>query len=156
MGSILALVSRPFNRSGRRSGRDGRILKPWAEGMIGKLETMKFLCYIDEDGYPAIVPMVPGVAADSRRLLWVPTVFRRALLDLREGTPVAVYAATMEMESVLVRGTFAGYRRRLGWRVGALDIDYVYNTMPPKFGQVYPPVPLRSAFPPRSRAVASA
>jgi Pyridoxamine 5'-phosphate oxidase len=152
VGSILAMASRPF----LRSGGGGRILKPWAEGLMGKLDAMKFLCYVGDDGHPVLVPMVPTVAADSRRLLWVPTVHRRALLDLREGTPVAVFAATMDLESVLVRGTFTGYRRRTGWRVGTLDVDYVYNTMPPKFGQVYPPVPLRSAFPPRPRAVASA
>ncbi len=152
VGSILALASRPFHKCGGGE----RILKPWAEQVLARPAAMKFLCYVGEDGYPAIVPMVPCVAADSRRLLWVPTVHRRALLDLREGTPVAIYAATMEMESVLIRGTYLGTRRRPGWRVGTLDIDYVYNTMPPKFGQIYPPVPLRAAFPPGPRLVASA
>jgi len=152
VGSILALASRPL----WRTGRPERILKPWAEGLLGKLDTLKFLAWVGDDGYPVIVPMAPAVAADSRRVLWVPSVHREQLLSLREGTPVALYVATMQMESVLMRGRFCGYRRKPGWRVGSLDLDYVYNSMPPKFGQIYPQVPLTPAFRPRPRAVASA
>ncbi len=36
-------------------------------------------------------------------------------------------------------GAFAGYRRAAGARVGVLDIDWVYNSMPPKQGQIFPP-----------------
>jgi hypothetical protein len=49
----------------------------------------------------------------------------------------------LQMESVLVRGVFAGYRRYVGPRVGVIDIDWVYNSMPPKQGVIYPVAPLR-------------
>jgi hypothetical protein len=46
------------------------------------------------------------------------------------------------MESVLVRGCFTGWRRAAGLRAGGLEIDWVYNSMPPKQGQIYPPQPI--------------
>jgi hypothetical protein len=49
------------------------------------------------------------------------------------------------MESVLVRGRFSGYRRYLGLKAGSIDIDWVYNSMPPMQGQIYPPKQLVSS-----------
>jgi hypothetical protein len=46
------------------------------------------------------------------------------------------------MEDVLVRGIFNGYCRYRGVNLGTLDIDWVYNSMPPNHGRIYPPVPL--------------
>ena len=54
---------------------------------------------------------------------------------------VAVFALSLEMESVLVRGRFSGYRRYAGLRAGAIDIDWVYNSMPPLQGPIYPVPP---------------
>lgn len=48
------------------------------------------------------------------------------------------------MESVLVRGPFAGFKRRGFFRLGLVDIDWVYNSMPPCHGQIYPAVPLKA------------
>jgi hypothetical protein len=45
------------------------------------------------------------------------------------------------MQSVLVRGAFSGLRGRLP-PSGAVAVDWVYNSMPPGHGQIYPPVPL--------------
>jgi hypothetical protein len=37
-----------------------------------------------------------------------------------------------------VRGEFTGYRRYAGIKAGAIEIDWVYNSMPPKPGPIYP------------------
>ncbi|MBN1944784.1 MAG: hypothetical protein JW797_03870 [Bradymonadales bacterium] len=124
--------------------RDGRpALKPWAISTVDKIQTLKFVSWIGQGGFPEIVPVVPCQTAGPDRLVLAPTVYRRELLGLQPGQPVAVFALTMEMESVLVRGTFGGYRGHLGVKFGTLDIDWVYNSMPPVPGQVYPVVPLR-------------
>ena len=57
---------------------------------------------------------------------------------------MAIFGLTMQMEDVLVRGVFHGYARRRGIRLGTLDIDWVYNSMPPNHGQIYPPLPLKA------------
>ncbi len=59
------------------------------------------------------------------------------------GSTVSVFGLTFDMEDVLVRGVFNGYSRYRGVRLGTVDIDWVYNPMPPKQGQVYPAVELR-------------
>ena len=44
----------------------------------------------------------------------------------------------LEMESVLIEGKFIGIQNKLGIKVGLVDIDRVYNSMPPKHGYIYP------------------
>ncbi len=72
-------------------------------------------------------------------------MYRDELSAIAEGTSVALYALNLRMESVLVRGRFEGYRRRAGVRSGTIELDWVYNSMPPKQGQIYPPEPLEPA-----------
>jgi hypothetical protein len=48
----------------------------------------------------------------------------------------------MGMEDVLIRGTFRGYKRTIGLTLGTIDIEWVYNSMPPAHGQIYPEVDL--------------
>lgn len=42
----------------------------------------------------------------------------------------------MQVESVLVKGTFSGFEKGIGY----VEIDKVYNSMPPVSGYIYPPV----------------
>jgi hypothetical protein len=42
----------------------------------------------------------------------------------------------------MCRGSFRRLKRFGRALVAGIDIDYVYNTMPPKQGPVYPPEPL--------------
>jgi len=114
------------------------VLKPWSEKLLTRLGTLKFLAYVGGDGYPAIVPVVPCQAAGDGRLVFAPTVCRAELDAIPCGATLAVFALNLKMESVLVRGRFNGYRRYLGLRAGTIDIDWVYNSMPPMQGQIYP------------------
>ncbi len=54
-----------------------------------------------------------------------------------------VRVLTMGMEDVLVRGTFHGFKRFRFMKLGTVDIEWVYNSMPPGHGQIYPPVALK-------------
>ncbi len=126
----------------RRTREDERALKPWAQGLIDKLDTVKFIAFVGDDGYPVIVPAVPAMTAGSRRLVFSPTVYRRELGRITRGESVALFAMNMQMESVLVRGSFTGYLGAGLARLGTIDIDWVYNSMPPQQGQIYPQPPL--------------
>ena len=138
-GSLLAQAARVAAR--RRE--DHRILKPWAVSHLAGLATLKYLSWIDGDGYPTLVPVVPCAPSGTTRLVIAPTVYRKDLAGLATGTPVAVLALNLKLESVLVRGVFGGWRGLPGLRTGLLDIDFVYNSLPPVHGQIWPPVPLR-------------
>jgi hypothetical protein len=121
------------------------ILRRWAEDHVNKLGTLKFLSYVAGDGYPAVVPVVPCQAAGSRRLVFAPTVHRAELAAIPTNATVAVFALNLQMESVLIRGRFSGYRRYAGLRAGAIEIDWVYNSMPPMQGTIYPVPPIPPA-----------
>ena len=134
IGSLVTLVARRLAAARQPEA----ILRPWAENHVNDLGTVKFLSYVGGDGYPVIVPVVPCQAAGSTRLVFAPTVRRAELAAIPSSATLAVFALNLQMESVLVRGRFSGYRRYAGLRAGAIDLDWVYNSMPPMQGQIYP------------------
>ena len=139
---ILSAVLTKLAKSGAASAVKGRILKPFAEDLFNKLDSLKFISFIGRDGFPVIIPMIQCQAADSRRLAFSPLAFGNELNTIVPGTQVAVFCITMGMEDVLIRGTFLGYSRSRGIRLGTIDIEWVYNSMPPVHGQIYPEVAL--------------
>ena len=125
-----------------RSGSNDRILTTFSEDLFNRLDTLKFIAYIREDGYPEIVPLLQCQAADSRRLAFSTMAYGKELEKIAPGGTVAVFGLTMKMEDVLVRGTFRNVTLARGIRTGSVDIEWVYNSMPPCHGQIYPPLKL--------------
>ena len=140
---VLSSILTSAVRSGAKRGGNGRIMKPWAEGVFNSMGALKFISYIGPDGYPVVAPLLQCQAPDSRSLVFTTGAYKQDLMELRPGQKAAVFGLTMEMEDVLVRGDFAGYGRTRGIQTGRIDIDYVYNSMPPKQGQIYPMPELR-------------
>lgn len=138
-----AAVATRVAKGGAKTKMKGRILKPYAEKLFNKMDSLKFLAYIDEDGFPLIIPIIQCQAADSRRLVFSPAAYGDELGAITEGASVAVFALTMRMESVLIRGVFLGVSRYRFVRLGVIDIAWIYNSMIPCHGQIYPEVPLR-------------
>ena len=123
-------------------GNSERVLSHFGEKLFNGLDSVKFLSFIGNDGFPVIIPAIQCQAADSSRLAFHPGAFGDELNMLKQGMTISVFCLTMQMEDVLVRGIFNGYSRYRGVKLGTLDIDWVYNSMPPNHGQIYPPVPL--------------
>ena len=118
--------------------RENPIMKPWAEKLLGKLDTLKFLSYIDEDGYPVIVPIIQAQAADSGTIVFSNHPYNEYLTRLRPGTHVSILGMNLDLENVLVKGTFHGFRHTVAGKLGSVEINQVYNSMPPKPRYVYP------------------
>jgi hypothetical protein len=136
-----ALLTKIAKGSAARSSQE-RVLSYFGENLFNGLDSLKFLSFIAGDGFPVIIPVIQCQAAGSRRLAFHPGAFGAELNRLQQGMPIAVFGLTMQMEDVLVRGIFSGYSRYRGVKLGTLDIDWVYNSMPPNHGRIYPPVPL--------------
>jgi len=133
-GALKTKLTKGFTKTRKSS----KILKPWAEGLFNRLDSLKFLSYAGNDGFPVIIPVIQCQAADSRRLAFAPTAYTDELKEIREGAAVAIFGLTLQMEDVLVRGTFSGFHRYMGIKLGCVDIDWVYNSMPPIPGQIFP------------------
>jgi hypothetical protein len=139
-----AILTKAAKSAARQESTTTRILKPWAEGLFNRLDAIKFLSYVGDDGFPAIIPLIQCQAADSTRLAFSPLAYHEELGALRQGLSVAIFGLTMEMEDVLIRGVFAGFGKHRGVTLGSVDISWVYNPMPPKPGQIYPVQKLRA------------
>jgi hypothetical protein len=105
LGSILTKAAKS---AAKQESRAERILKPWAEGLFNRLNAIKFLSYVGDDGFPAIIPLIQCQAADSTRLVFSPLAYHEELSVLQQGSSVAVFGLTMDMEDVLVRGVLPG------------------------------------------------
>ncbi|MFZ5570803.1 MAG: pyridoxamine 5'-phosphate oxidase family protein [Thermodesulfobacteriota bacterium] len=145
MGRIVkAALLTKLAKGGAAGDRGGRILKPFAEEIFNRLDALKFIAYVGADGYPVILPAIQCQAADSRRLTFSLQAFGAELARIPKDSEVAVFGLTMAMEDVLVRGRYRGTSIHRMVRLGVVDIDWVYNSMPPCHGQIYPPVPLKA------------
>ncbi len=140
---ILASLLTRFAKGGFPPKNHHRVLTPFGEALFNRLDALKFLAYMRDDGYPEIIPLLQCQAADSQRLVFSSMAYADELSALPPGRTVAVFGMTMKMEDVLVRGAFTGLDRVRGVSAGSVTIDWVYNAMPPAHRQIYPEQPLQ-------------
>ncbi len=122
----------------RKTQASEPVMNSWSSDLMAKPATLKFMAWVGDDGYPQIVPVLQAMSAGSNKIVFSPLAYASELKALRPGTAVAVYGLSMQMENVLLRGKFTGYSG-----LGAIEIDWVYNSMPPLAGQIYPPLELK-------------
>jgi hypothetical protein len=132
-GAVASLGAGVVARVGRGATEPGP-MNFWTMHHLQDPSTLKFVAWITTSGFPEILPLVPACPAGPDRLVLGPRA-----PAIPAGSPVAVFALNLQMESVLVRGTLARARRAA---VATVDVEWVYNSMPPLPGQVFPPVPL--------------
>ncbi|MBK5262253.1 MAG: hypothetical protein JJE17_06750 [Peptostreptococcaceae bacterium] len=137
MGGIIKNALRvTFKKPFMAGDKDKKVLKPWAESLTAKLDTLMFIGYMGEDGYPKMVPIIQGQSATSSRIVFTDKPYKEMLTDLKDNARVAIFIMNLDMETVLVKGNFHGFKKGFGY----VDIDKVYNSMPPKHGYIYPAV----------------
>jgi hypothetical protein len=117
-------------------------LNAWTLAFLRKLDNLKFLAYIDEDGYPLIIPVIQAQAAGRDEVIFSTSAFGEELRAVPPGAAVALLGLALSMEDVLLRGVYGGLKRRAGILCGSLRVDWVYNCMPPAPAQIYPPQPI--------------
>jgi len=131
-------VKTQLAKGGIKSNKEQTILKPWAEKLFNKMDALKFLSYIDNDGFPIIIPIIQAQAADSTRIVFATNPYKEELVKMKSGEKICIYAMNLDTENVLVEGIFKGFEKRKGIQLAVMDIERVYNSMPPKHGYIYP------------------
>lgn len=137
---VVAALQTIVARAGRRPA--GEAMNPWTQALLNKLGNLKFLAYVDRDGYPAVVPVIQAQAASAGEVLFAAGVYSADLSDIPCGAPAAILGMSLQMEDVFLRGEYKGTRRVHGQRCGIVEVDWVYNPMPPTPRQIYPPLAL--------------
>ena len=150
VGASLATVAA---RTMAGTSRGFQALNPWTRALLGKMGNLKFAAWVAPDGYPRIVPVLQAQTASRDTMLFSLLAYREELEEIPAGARLAVFGMTLDMEDVLVRGTYKGIRRFGGFACGLAEIDWVYNPMPPVPGQIYPAMPLQAVRSFRERTV---
>jgi hypothetical protein len=139
MGSVVgAALKTILARTLSRGRTPLQVLNPWTRGLFNKLDNLKFLGYIDSDGYPLIIPVIQAQARDAEHIIFSTSAFREELEAIPVGCSAAVFGMSFDMEDVLLRGEFMGIRNVGGLRCGIVRVNWVYNSMPPTPQQIYP------------------
>ena len=121
----------------KKEGPD-RILNNFSEELFNKVGSLKFISYIDNEGYPVIVPVIQAGACGSERIVFAASPFGKEIKKIPKGVKAAVFGMTLDMEDVLLKGIYEGTVRSKGIKTGIFDIEKVYNSMPPVAGYIYP------------------
>ena len=129
VNEIRAIIAKPFMKYGKE-----KILRPYAVDLIDALGNPKFISFIDEEGYPVVVPAVQAQQVGANTVVLTAAPYKKELKGLKKGMRVALMAISTEMESVLVKGTFSGF----SCGIGRIKIDRVYNSIPPITRYIYP------------------
>ena len=124
LGAILSRIKAVFVKKNER-----KALPLVGQQLFAQLDSLKFLCYYDEKGDAQLFPVVQATSAGSDRIALSGIPFGAELRRIPEGAKVSILCLNLKMESVLVKGRY---------RKGVLDIEKVYNSMPPKMEYVYP------------------
>jgi hypothetical protein len=85
-------------------------LNLWTQDFFNRLDNLKFLAYVGEDGYPVVLPVIQAQALSAGRLLFSSSAYRTDLLAIPAGASVAVFAMSLKMQDVLARGVYGGIR----------------------------------------------
>ncbi|MCP4536808.1 MAG: pyridoxamine 5'-phosphate oxidase family protein [Chloroflexi bacterium] len=140
IAALQTIVARTFGRS--KGQKD--VLTPWTQGLMNKIDNLKFLAYVGVNGYPVIIPVIQAQASGSEHVVFSVSAYRDELQAIPKNTTVAVFGMSLDMEDVLMRGTFQGIQRMGGFRCGVVGVNWVYNSMPPVPQQIYPALDLES------------
>jgi len=138
--AIKTMIAKTLNTNSYQK----TVMNHWTKNFLAKIDGLKFISVIGTDGYPIIFPVIQAQTANSNQILFSTTVFPEYHQGIQAGVRMALYGMSLDMETVLVRGEFKGYFKKNGIRTGILDVDWVYNSMPPVPGQIYPPLPLET------------
>lgn len=136
MAGVIANAVRVMLSRGRFKGRGcNGALGAWTCELMQKLDTLAFISYIDDEGYPRVIPCIQLQAADDSTLVLTNHPYKSELSAIPKGARVAVFGANLNFETVLMKGEFSGFEGGLGY----VAIDRVYNSSPPKHGYIFPP-----------------
>lgn len=131
IGAILTRIAAPVHAKSKNQA-----LTIIGKGLFAKLDGLKFLAYFDENMKIKIIPVIQASPAGTDRIAFSLTPFGKEIKQIPAGCKAAILAVNLKMESVLVKGIYRGISGLPG--VGTLEIEKVYNSMPPKNEYIYP------------------
>ena len=130
-GEIKTRMLQPFHAAGSRGA-----LNDLSRAMFSQIDGLKFIAFIDREGYPVLIPVIQAANAGRDRIIFSLSPYGRELAAIPDQVNAAVLFVNLKMESVLVKGRYS----KGGGLIphGLVEISRVYNSMPPQPGYIYP------------------
>jgi hypothetical protein len=145
MGSIKSMLMKGCIKKDK-TDQGIQKMPPYGIDLASKLGALKFIAYVDNDGFPRIIPALQGTAVDGNRLIFSTVPYGELLEKIPSGAKAAVYLANLELESLLLQGRWSGMGKYCCQKGGVFTIDKVYNSMLPIGGYIYPPKELPNVY----------
>ena len=136
-GIIKGVIANIFGKGGAKVKNPEEKLTDFGFDLFNGPFNPKFISYIDTDGYPIVIPCFQLRAPDRSRLTFTLSQFKEELEDIPVNAHVSVFgvvAANLELVNQMVNGRFTGFEKSRG----IIEIDEIYNSMPPLAGVIYP------------------
>ncbi len=145
MGSIVqaAVKTMVAKKLSPRKGKED-VLNLWTRQLVDKVSNLKFLAYIDRDGYPMVIPVIQAQTWGTGHVIFATSAFTEDIKAIPVNTTVAFFCMSLDMEDVLLRGNYKGIQRIGGVQCGSIAVNWVYSPMPPKPEQIYPETKLEA------------
>ncbi|MDR2630653.1 MAG: pyridoxamine 5'-phosphate oxidase family protein [Spirochaetaceae bacterium] len=121
-------------------------MPPYGRKLCSNLACLKFIAWVDADGFPRIIPALQGVPLDANNLVFSAAPYGELLETIPPGAKAAVFLANLDLESLLLQGRWTPLNRGSRLRGGVFNIDKVYNSMLPLNRYIYPPQELPRAY----------
>lgn len=139
MGGVIgASIKTLAAKTVANKGAGKEVINVLTHNLIDRIGNLKFISYVDKDGYPVIIPVIQAQTAGSDRIIFASSIYRNDLKTISLNKAVVLFCMSLEMQTVLLRGVFKGFKTVAGLECGSIDVDWVYNPMPPTPGQIYP------------------
>jgi hypothetical protein len=112
-----------------------RKMPPQVQEKFGRLQAVKLVSFVGDDGYPRIIPALSMRPLSSAEVIFGLHSFAKEWAALSPNTEVAATVITFDPISYQIKGTFTGARKTAAGRLGAIRINEVYSANPPVPGQ---------------------
>jgi hypothetical protein len=143
LGSLMSglLKKTAANYRPYPGGKDGPVEKipPYGINLCSNLACLKFIAWVDTDGFPRIIPALQGRPLDSEDLVFSATPYGELLKTIPPEAKAAVFLANLDLESLLLQGRWLPRSRGGRFHGGLFAVDKVYNSMLPLNRYIYPP-----------------
>ena len=144
-GIIKGILKNLIGKGGAKTNLPEKRLNVIGYKLFRDMIAVRVISYIDpKDGYPVMIPVIQLQAADHNRLVFPPSILKDDLMKIPVNEKVAIFGMNFEFVNQVVKGTFLGYKKYRGIKLGVIDIEEIYNGCPPVTGMIYPELETRS------------
>lgn len=141
-GIVKGFLAQAISKGGAKADNPEEKLTDFGFSLFNQMTSAKMISYIDpEDGFPVIIPCFQLRAPDKSRLMLPFSHFKEKLERIPLNSHIAAYGVVsdnLELTNQMINGRLTEIRRIRGIKCGIIEIDEIYNSMPPLAGIIYP------------------